>query len=119
MVAVGTAVFSTAAILTGSLHYKASEKKLIEEGVSQSARRAALPLASRALLSSTLGCAAVGVIATIGYTMLGGEHKDRASVASWSAVVESARSGAQLVRNEFHKRLDDTRPSRNDDGTDR
>jgi hypothetical protein len=93
VVLLGTCVFSAAAILTGSLHYKASEKKLLEEGVAPSARRAALPLAARALAASTLGCATLGGLVAFGYTLLGGEYSKNLAVASWDDVVQSAKSG--------------------------
>ena len=96
VVLLGTCVFSAAAILTGSLHYKASEKKLLEEGVAPSARWAALPLAARALAASTLGCATLGGLVAFGYTLLGGEYSKNLAVASWDDVVQSAKSGGFL-----------------------
>jgi len=105
MILIGACVFSGTALLTGMAHYKGTEKKLVRDGVSQSARRAALPLATRALASSTLGCLTVGALAAAVYSSLGGEHKGMTEVASWSAVVETAREGTSLVRREFRRRM--------------
>jgi hypothetical protein len=104
MALVGSSVLVGSAIGTALLHYKSSEKKLLEEGVSTTARRAALPLATRALLASTIGCAVIGGIATVGYTVMGGEYLGSTRV-DWGSVVESARRGSEVLRNEVHRRL--------------
>ena len=104
MALVGSSVLVGSAIGTALLHYKASEKKLLEEGVPTTARRAALPLATRALLASAMGCIVIGGIATVGYTMMGGEYLGSTRV-DWGSVVESARRGSEVLRDEVHRRL--------------
>lgn len=104
MALVGSSVLVGSAIGTALLHYKSSEKKLLEEGVSTASRRAALPVATRALLASSIGCAVIGGIAALGYIMMGGEYLGSTRV-DWGNVVESTRRGSQVVRDEVHRRL--------------
>lgn len=104
MALAGTSVLVGSAVGTAMLHYKSSEKKLLEEGIPTSARRAALPLASRALLSSTIGCVIIGGMSILAYNIMGGEYT-RSTRVDWGSVVETARKGSEVVRNEVQKRL--------------
>lgn len=105
MILTGSAVFTGAAALVGTAHYHGTAKKLKEEGIPISARQRALPLAIKALASSTLGCLILGGMAVVSFSALGGEYKRSAGVGSWSSAMVIVQRQRDLVRQQFQQIL--------------
>lgn len=103
MIVSGAAVFAGAAAIVGTAHWHSTAKQLKEEGISSSARQRALPLATKALLASTLGCVAVGGMAAVAFSVLGGEYKGSTSVGSFSKAMELVKEQRDIIQGQFQR----------------
>jgi hypothetical protein len=93
MIVSGGAVFAGAAALVGTAHWHSTAKQLKAEGISSSARQRALPL----------GCVAVGGMAAVAFSVLGGEYKGSTSIGSFSKAMELVKEQRDFIRDQFQR----------------
>lgn len=98
----GSGVVAGGAFLSGVAHYTATAKALAEEGISDNARRKALPIAARALGLGTFMCVALGAAATGTWWAFAGRGlmKRSADLSSISDALSLANE--QRVRDVFN-----------------
>lgn len=105
MILLGGTVFTGAAAVVGTVHWHSTAKQLKEEGIPLSARQRALPLATKALVSSTIGCIIVGGMAAVAFTSFGGEYKGSTALGSFSSVMALVREQRDLIRQHFQQTM--------------
>ncbi|KAG2435497.1 hypothetical protein HYH02_011792 [Chlamydomonas schloesseri] len=92
VVAAGSAIVCTVALLTGTLTYRAGTKDLVEDGINPSTRLRVIPLAARTLALSTV---LTGILGVGGFYVL----KEQGFFSTDQAELPSAKEAARLLRN--------------------
>ncbi|KAG2500210.1 hypothetical protein HYH03_001788 [Edaphochlamys debaryana] len=92
VIAAGSAVVCTGALVTGTLTYRAGTKGLVEDGINPSSRLGTIPLAARALALSTV---LTGIFGVAGFYVL----KEQGFFSTDQAELPSAKEAARILRN--------------------
>lgn len=91
LLAGGASIVLASAAFTGISHFTSTTKAIKEEGIDAASRRAAVPVATKALVASSLMCAAMAA-AVVGVWKLSGMHyRDVANVSSFDDAIALAK----------------------------